>query len=47
MSTGVTGCPVDERESIPRADSPVAHADDETRQAVDDWVYWVDRGYRF
>lgn len=33
--------------AVPLAQLAVAHADDETRQAVEDWVYWVDRGYRF
>jgi len=27
--------------------SAVLHADTATRQAVEDWLYWVDQGYEF
>jgi hypothetical protein len=33
--------------AVPLSQLTVAYADDETRQAVEDWLYWVDRGYRF
>jgi hypothetical protein len=33
--------------AVPLAQLAVTYADDETRQAVEDWLYWVDRGYRF
>ena len=26
---------------------PVAHTDAKTREGVEDWLYWVERGYRF
>jgi hypothetical protein len=32
-------------ERLPQLD--VVHADEETRQAVEDWHYWVDMGYGF
>ena len=25
----------------------VTHADDQTRQAAEDWHYWIERGYQF
>ncbi len=33
--------------AVPLSQLTVAYADDETRQAVGDWLYWADRGYRF
>lgn len=33
--------------AIPLAQLEIVHADDVTRQAVEDWHYWVDRGYEF
>jgi hypothetical protein len=33
--------------AVPLAQLSVAYADDGTQQAVEDWLYWVDRGYRF
>jgi hypothetical protein len=33
--------------AVPLSQLAVAHADEETRQAVEDWLYWVDHGYRF
>jgi hypothetical protein len=26
---------------------PISHADDQTKQAADDWHYWVKMGYEF
>jgi calcium binding protein len=31
--------------AIPLSQLECTHADDETRQAVEDWQYWVARGY--
>ena len=31
---------------MPLAQLDVVHADEETRQAVEDWHYWVDDGVR-
>ena len=33
--------------AVPLSQLEVAHADEETRQAVEDWHYWVDMGYGF
>ncbi len=33
--------------AVPLAQLEVLDADEETRQAVDDWLYWVDRGHEF
>ncbi|MGH2389834.1 MAG: calcium-binding protein [Chloroflexota bacterium] len=33
--------------AVPLSQLAVAYADEETRQAVEDWLYWVDRGYLF
>jgi len=33
--------------AVPLSQLTVTYADDETRQAVEDWLYWVDLGYRF
>ena len=33
--------------AVPLSQLEVAHADEETRQAVEDWYYWVDMGYGF
>ena len=32
---------------VPLSQLRVVHADAETRQAVEDWHYWVERGYHF
>lgn len=33
--------------AVPLSQLAVAHADEETRQAVEDWHYWVEMGYHF
>ena len=33
--------------AIPLSQLEVIHADDQTREAVDDWHYWVKKGYKF
>ncbi len=33
--------------AVPLSQLTVTYADDETRQAVEDWLYWVDLGSRF
>ena len=33
--------------AVPLSQLAVTYVDDETRQSVEDWLYWVDRGYRF
>jgi len=33
--------------AVPLSQLAVTYVDEETRQAVEDWLYWVDRGYRF
>jgi Calcium binding len=33
--------------AVPLSQLEVVHADDETHQAVEDWHYWSERGYRF
>ncbi len=33
--------------AVPLSQLEVIHADGQTRQAVEDWSYWVERGYRF
>jgi Calcium binding len=33
--------------AVPLSQLAVAHADDETRLATEDWLYWVNQGYRF
>lgn len=33
--------------AVPLSQLEVIHADDQTREAVEDWAYWVERGYRF
>src|SRR4051794_41970247 len=33
--------------AVPLAQLEVVRADEETRQAVEDWHYWVDMGYGF
>lgn len=33
--------------AVPLSQLEVIHADDQTREAVEDWSYWVQRGYRF
>lgn len=32
---------------VPLSQLAVVHADENTRQAVDDWHYWVERHYQF
>jgi hypothetical protein len=32
---------------VPLSQLQVIHADDETKEAVEDWHYWVSRGYLF
>ena len=32
---------------VPLSQLEVLHADAQTRQAVEDWHYWVDQGYEF
>lgn len=32
---------------VPLSQITVIHADEQTRQAVEDWHYWVERGYQF
>ena len=33
--------------AVPLSQLRVVHADDQTRVAVEDWHYWVNRGYEF
>ena len=33
--------------AVPLSQLEVIHADDQTREAVEDWRYWVSRGYQF
>ena len=33
--------------AVPLSQLKVIHADDQTREAVEDWHYWVNRGYQF
>jgi hypothetical protein len=33
--------------AVPLAQLTALHADEQTRQAIEDWHYWVARGYRF
>lgn len=33
--------------AVPLSQLEVIHADDQTREAVEDWGYWVERGYWF
>lgn len=32
---------------VPLSQLVIAHGDEQTRQAVEDWHYWVERGYQF
>ncbi len=32
--------------AVPLAQVAAAHADEPTRRAIEDWRYWVERGYR-
>ena len=42
------GLPNSERGlGVPLSQLEVTHADENVRQAVEDWHYWVDRGYEF
>ena len=33
--------------AVPLMQLEVIHGDDQTREAVEDWRYWVSRGYQF
>ncbi len=33
--------------AVPLSQLEIAHADDQTRAAVEDWGYWIEKGYRF
>ena len=33
--------------AVPLSQLEVIHADDETKEAVEDWLYWSKKGYRF
>ncbi|MFQ5850826.1 MAG: calcium-binding protein [Candidatus Binatia bacterium] len=33
--------------AVPLSQLEVIHADDQTQEAVEDWHYWVNRGYQF
>ncbi len=33
--------------AVPLSQLRVIHGDNQTREAVEDWHYWVNRGYRF
>ena len=33
--------------AVPLSQLEVIHAEDETEEAVEDWLYWSERGYRF
>ena len=33
--------------AVPLSQLEVVHANDKTREAVEDWRYWANRGYRF
>ena len=33
--------------AVPLSQLEVIHADDQTREAVEDWHYWVSMGYQF
>lgn len=33
--------------AVPLSQLQAVHADDQTREAVEDWQYWVNRGYQF
>lgn len=37
----------DEGLAIPLSQLEVVDADDETREAVEDWIYWTKKGYQF
>jgi len=37
----------DEGLAIPLSQLEVVDADDETREAVEDWLYWTKKGYQF
>ena len=37
----------DEGLAIPLCQLEVVEADDETREAVEDWLYWTKKGYQF
>ncbi len=36
-----------ERLAVPLSQLEAVHADDETEEAVGDWIYWSRKGYRF
>ena len=33
--------------AVPLSQLGVIHGDDSTREAVEDWHYWVNKGYQF
>jgi hypothetical protein len=33
--------------AVPLSQLEVIHADDETQEAVEDWLYWTRQGYQF
>jgi hypothetical protein len=33
--------------AVPLSQLEVVDADDETREAVEDWLYWTKKGYQF
>ena len=33
--------------AVPLSQLGVIHSDDSTREAVEDWHYWVNKGYQF
>jgi hypothetical protein len=33
--------------AVPLSQLEVIHASDETEEALEDWLYWTERGYRF
>jgi hypothetical protein len=33
--------------AVPLSQLEVVHGDEETKQAVEDWHYWVEMGYEF
>jgi len=33
--------------TVPLMQLEVIHGDDQTREAVEDWHYWVNKGYQF
>ncbi len=33
--------------AVPLSQLEIVHASDETKEGVEDWLYWTERGYRF